>query len=816
MAETAARGIESFFEHYIGLLGQLSETSGIVSIDDEGMRLMQTLYRNHANELKGVTRVSAAGRIIYTFPERSGATGKDLSFQKHIQEIIQTHQPVISDVFDSVQGFATIAVHVPVFENGVFAGSLGILVPFDQLSRHYLEPIKVGKGGYAWVVSQTGIELYCPLPQHIGKSVFENAKEYPALLNMIRDMVKGNRGTATYLYNLVRGENVEPGIKHAVYAPAKIGNTFWSIAVATPDDEVLDVIKGFRERWFLIIGVLMLTAIVWSSYVFSAFKTVKEEKKRKQAETALKESEEKYRELVESANSIILRRDISGRVTFLNGFGQRFFGYSEEEILGKNIMGTIIPPTESTGRDLALMMREIVIDPDGYVSNVNENMRRDGERVWVAWANKPIMDNNGQVVELLCIGNDITGRKRAEEEKEKLEERLQRAEKMEALGTMAGGVAHDLNNVLGIVVGYSEMLLYDLEESARGRSRAMEVMKAGQRAAAIVQDLLTLARRGVPSRRILNLNNILMDCAKSPEFSNLCAFHPKMRIRTDFDPDLLNIAGSSVHLEKTFMNLVSNAAEAMPDGGVITIKTRNQYLDKPVLGYDEVREGDHVVLSVSDTGEGIPAADLKRIFEPFYTKKIMGRSGTGLGLAVVWGTVKDHCGHINVESEEGKGTTFSLYFPVTREELTPETISASIPEFMGKGEVILVVDDIQEQRDLATAMIEKLNYKVVSVPSGEKALEYLRLHTVDLVLLDMILDPGMDGLDTYTRILEINPDQRAIIVSGFAETERVSKVQSLGAGAYVKKPYVLEKLGMAIRKELDRPASGKPGGDEDD
>ena len=278
-----------------------------------------------------------------------------------------------------------------------------------------------------------------------------------------------------------------------------------------------------------------------------------------------------------------------------------------------------------------------------------------------------------------------------------------------------------------------------------------------------------------------------------------------MQIKTRLEADLLNISGSSVHLGKTLMNLVANAVEAMPKGGLITIKTRSQYLDKPISGYDEVKEGDYVVLTVSDTGEGIPGADMKRIFEPFYTKKVMGRSGTGLGLAVVWGTVKDHLGYINVESEENKGTTFSLYFPVTREEATPEQVSVSASEYIGNGESILVVDDVKEQRELATMMLTKLNYSVVSVPGGEEAVKYMEEHPSDLIVLDMIMDPGMDGLETYRRILEIHPKQKAIIVSGFAENERVTQAQALGAGTYVKKPYVLEKLGLAVRKELDRP-----------
>lgn len=271
-----------------------------------------------------------------------------------------------------------------------------------------------------------------------------------------------------------------------------------------------------------------------------------------------------------------------------------------------------------------------------------------------------------------------------------------------------------------------------------------------------------------------------------------------------FPADLPNISGSSVHLGKTLFNLVSNGCEAMPKGGILTIRTVNQYLDKPIEGYDEVRKGDYVVLSVSDTGGGISEADLKRIFEPFYTKKVMGRSGTGLGLAVVWGTVKDHDGYINVQSEEGKGSTFTLYFPATREKITGEPKPVSLSQYMGKGESILIVDDVKEQRELATEMLQKLNYSISSVASGEEAVMYLKSHPCDLLILDMIMDPGMDGLDTYKKVLEIFPNQKAVIVSGFSESDRVHAAQALGAGAYVRKPYFMEKLGLAVRKELER------------
>jgi CheY-like chemotaxis protein len=236
----------------------------------------------------------------------------------------------------------------------------------------------------------------------------------------------------------------------------------------------------------------------------------------------------------------------------------------------------------------------------------------------------------------------------------------------------------------------------------------------------------------------------------------------------------------------------------------VSIVTENHYLDKRVSGYDAIREGDYVVLRVSDNGKGIPKEEIGKIFEPFYTKKMMGRSGTGLGLAIVWGTVRDHGGYIDVQSEEGKGSTFTLYFPITPEERVKEQASILPESYQGRGESILVVDDVKAQRELATAMLSGLGYRVGAVSSGEEAAAYLQSNRVDLLVLDMIMEPGMDGLETYQKVLEINPRQKAIIVSGFSETERVKKAQELGAGAYVRKPYMREKIGLAVRKELDK------------
>jgi PAS domain S-box-containing protein len=518
----------------------------------------------------------------------------------------------------------------------------------------------------------------------------------------------------------------------------------------------------------------------------------------------LHNSEKKYRELVENANSIILRLDKNGKIIFFNEFAQRLFGYSEEEIVGKNAARIILPPSGPNHLSFNRLSTSLQKDPERPVVSENQTETRSGEKIQIAWTYKPIFNDAGGFIEILCIGNDITELKQASQEKEELQIQLQRAQKMEAIGTLAGGVAHDLNNILSGIVSYPELLLMDLKEDSPLRKPILTIQKSGEKAAAIVQDLLTLARRGVETTEVVNLNSIVSEYLQSPEHARLELNHPNIKVKQNLDENLLNILGSPVHLSKTVMNLVSNAAEAMLEGGPIVITTENRHMDKVKNGFDGIDKGDYATLIITDTGIGISPEDMERIFEPFYTKKTMGRSGTGLGMAVVWGAVKDHRGYIDLQSKEGKGTEITLYFPVTRKVFYQEAEMASIQDVMGKGESILVVDDILEQRQIATEMLEKLGYSVTTMPSGEDAVNYLHNHTTDLLVLDMIMEPGIDGLETYKKILKIHPGQKSIIASGYSESARVKEAQHLGAGTYVKKPYLLEKIGRAIRTELNR------------
>jgi len=499
-------------------------------------------------------------------------------------------------------------------------------------------------------------------------------------------------------------------------------------------------------------------------------------------------SKRHFEAILENMSEGILELNHKGKIIYANPNAVLLIGIPEEGLLASNFSEHFNDPHR---RKVLKLMDSFDSGPKKITADSPTIL--NGKEVSLNII--PIEED--EYKSIIIILNDVT-------ERRQMEAQLLRARKMEVMGTLAGGVAHDLNNVLSSVIGYPELILMDLPEDSPVRTRIQTIQKSGQRAAAIVRDLLTLARGGVANTEAVNLNHIISDYVKSPEHEKLISFHPDVQMETYPEDDLLNILGSPIHLTKTIMNLVSNAAEATPCGGKILISTKTRYIDRPIRGYEVVGEGSYVVLTISDTGIGIPAEDMERIFEPFYTKKVMGRSGTGLGMAVVWGTVKDHKGFIDVKSIEGKGTTFKLYFPVTREELTKDKSKLSIEEYIGSGESILIVDDIEEQREIVTEMLRKLGYTVTVVSSGKEAVDYMKENSADLLILDMIMDPGIDGLETFEKILKLHPGQRAVITSGFFETERVKKAQELGAGLYIRKPFILEKIGLAVKAELGR------------
>jgi PAS domain S-box-containing protein len=340
MAVQAAKGIQGFFDHYKRQLQFLSRIPEVIETDARGKAIMRTFFENNSVELLAITRMDTLGRILYTFPDET-AIGSDISYQPHVKELLATRQPVVSDVFQAVQGYQTVACLIPVFQDGTFRGSLTALVSFNLLAKNYVENINIGEDGYAWMISEKGIELYCPITEHIGSSIFESFRDFPSNLDMVKRMMIGEEGSTTYRYNRIRGQTVKVLTKQAVYYPIDLGNTFWSIAVATPENEIHGVISGFRNRLVIIFFAAMAGVILYYHSIIKAWSILREEKKRKIAEAALRASEATLKEYVDHAPYGIFVVDRNGMYTDVNPAACELTGYSRDELIGRNQMSVI-------------------------------------------------------------------------------------------------------------------------------------------------------------------------------------------------------------------------------------------------------------------------------------------------------------------------------------------------------------------------------------------------------------------------------------------------------------------------------------------
>jgi len=652
---------------------------------------------------------------------------------------------------------------------------------------------------------------------------------------------------------------------------------------------------------------------------------------RRKSEAALRASERKYRELVENANSIILRMDTSGTITYFNEYASRFLGFPREEILGRNVLETIIPPVDSNGRDLISMVRSITARPEHYKLNENENICKDGTRVWVAWTNTPILDDTGKCVEILCVGNDITERRRAEEalkesesrwqfalegagdgvwdwnlqtnkvffsrrwkemlgyadeeigdslsewerrvypddlvlcyselnrhlggetpvyqaeyrmlcrdgtykwvldrgkviersadgkplrvigthadvterkraeaEREKLEAQLLQSQKMEAVGQLAGGVAHDFNNLLQIILGNVDLLQSELGQLTPNGGPLDEVRKAAERAADLTRQLLAFSRRQVIQPVMLNLNDLVQSLLKM--IRRLIGEHINLVFLPGESPGL--IRADKGQIEQIVMNLCVNARDAMPKGGTLTIETRNVVIDKAYcIDHPWAVEGRYLLLNVTDTGAGMDEATRSRIFEPFFTTKGLGH-GTGLGLATVYGIVKHHNGLIHVYSELGRGTSFKVYLPQA-EGVAEKVFVRSEAPAAGGSETILVAEDEGMVRDLVVRLLESAGYKVLAAIDGEDALRVFHEHSgsIDMALLDVIM-PKLGGREVMERIQAENPRIRFLFSSGYSANAIHTDFVIKEGLRLIAKPYLREDLLRAVRETLDAP-----------
>lgn len=508
---------------------------------------------------------------------------------------------------------------------------------------------------------------------------------------------------------------------------------------------------------------------------------------RKEEQVKMRIKEVRYRQLFEADLSGFYIANPSGRVLLCNKVFAEILGLATvDDVVGQNVSLYYRHAHIWTGLIGDLWQRKKIDNTEV------ELLRSDGKTLTVLFNAIGRFDDAGQLLEIQGHMMDISRQK-------KLETQLVRAQKMEAMGLMAGGVAHDLNNILSGITGYPELLLATLAKDSALRKPLQSIRDSGQRAAAVVADLLTVARSAANARAVHNMYILAKEYLRSPECEQFRALYPDISVQLAGEAENATILCSPIHIKKCLMNLVTNGLEAIESSGrvVITVSTQTVSDDRE----EKHASTDYVVLSVHDSGKGISDEDRSHIFEPFYTKKVMGKSGTGLGLAIVWNTVLDHGGIIKVDSD-GQGTNFSLYFPQHAPVALDSAKEEEVVSFTGNGEHILVVDDEPVLRDLAEQILTNLGYHVDAVESGEAALFFLQGEKVDLVLLDMFMEPGINGCQTYEKIIVHHPGQKAIIASGFSQSDDVKKAMRLGVGNFIEKPYSMTQLGRAVKELL--------------
>ncbi|MCP4582468.1 MAG: PAS domain S-box protein [candidate division Zixibacteria bacterium] len=511
--------------------------------------------------------------------------------------------------------------------------------------------------------------------------------------------------------------------------------------------------------------------------------TIRNISDRKKAEAALWESERKFRNISEGILDGVAVT-IDGKNHWVNKAFAKIFGYSSEELIGKGF-DFIIAPEEVPVINERMKRRLTGMPvPSRYETRA---IRKDGTTITIEISAKKIMFEENQAIQIIV--RDTTETKR-------LQDFASRAQRLETAGRIAGQVAHDFNNLLGPILAYPEFIKENTTLDSSSVKFLDAIEKSAETMAEINQQLLTLSRRGHYTLEAINLNKIINEIIE--QIDNI---KPSVHIKTELNINLLAVQGGKSQISRVISNMIINALDAMNNNGILTIKTDNYYIETDKIKYGRIPKGEYAKVSISDTGAGIPDDIMPKIFDPFFTTKSAEKSrGSGLGLSIVHSVMEDHDGYIDLKSTIGTGTTFYLYFPVTRDSKKP----LSIDNIVGGNEKILIVDDDKTQREVSQHLLSKLGYRTATVENGEKAIEFIKNNPQDLLILDMIMPGHIDGAETYRQALEVNPDQKAIIVSGYAETERIQYANKLGAKSFIKKPLTIKTVAVAVRKELDQ------------
>jgi len=780
IVEQTSVALREYFSHYEKDLNFLSAHHRVIyNTFDMGM-LLERYYRANEGSIIAVTRIDESGRIRGTYPVREDVLGTDVSSQPHNERILRDHKPVVSDVFETVQGYQAVAYAYPVFAGEEFKGCLSVLIPFDSIARRFFEPVGTSAEGYPWVISEGGYIIYHPVKELIGQKIRDLHQEAPGFESIITKMLKGVKGKGTYL---LKPEDSEKRITiYASFYPIRMGDTFWSVAVSTPHSSEAEVLLGYRWRLFLTIFVLM--ALV-AGFIYLSLKNTRAKKEMEEIrrmEKALTESKNYFQGIIDSSPSVLITIDRGLTVTGWNKAAERVFGI--QHLKGRYFsLGQVSPfftSVESEIREAAKKGREKTILGLPYESGESE--------YYLNVTFFPFTENSREGVVRV---DDVT-------ESHRMNRQLLQAQKMEVVGTLAGGLAHDFNNVLGGIEGTVSLAEYYINRSGQLDKEKLlgylsNLSKASRRASSVIDRLLSLSRMNSGEETLFDLNDALEEifeiCKNTLDKSVTLDFH-------FFDQKAL-ISGDYYQIEHMLLNLCVNAEHAMtimrPEkekrGGTLTVALHPS------------AEGDSSwVITVRDTGVGMSERVCKQIFDPFFTTKEKA-AGSGLGLIMVSNAVNRHGGTVTVDSSEGKGTLFTITLPAYQGDKAAPQCPAETDEIIrGEGR-ILIIDDESLVRDFTSEMLQLCGYEAVCVSGGPEGIALYREKGCDFkgVLLDISM-PGMDGYETFRELKKIDSRVSVILISGFTGDKRIRAMTGEGAVGFLQKPFSIAELSRVLQR----------------
>jgi PAS domain S-box-containing protein len=815
LAKTASQGITYFFDECQSELLFLAKFKEIIDFSDESKTLMANYYETHKSIVTAITRIDTSGVILYTYPYNQSAIGQDISYQDHVKQVLVNQKPVLSDVFMSAQGFLAIALHVPVFKNKIFVGSLAVLIPIDSLGKLYLGKIKNRKNGHAWLLSENGIEIYCPISGHTGKSILETTERDASSIEMLEKIKKDHTGTGKSIHQEVSDKD-KTKLLDLYYAFYRIplGNTYWTILISYQEKDIYIALSRLRNNLIFVFSFLF---IALSFYFYSLTKVrnlLREEARRKEVEKTLLKSEEKFRKIFDDHAAVkFLINPNTGNIVDANKSAANYYGWSCEELIKMKIGQLNVLSSQEIKKNIESVLSENKNQFE-FKHKLKDGSIRDVEVL----CSKIKIDNNDV---LHSIIHDITKRKNTEvllkektdkiesqnEEYQQINEELnqtnqdliiakEKAEESDQLKTaFLHNISHEIRTPMNAIVGFSALLnTPDLLPEDRQDFTDL-IIQSSEQLLSIITDIVSIASIEAGHEKIqeneININLIckLINDQFFPRDTNP---NVSFRLQTSLTDDEAIIITDSTKLTQILTNLIGNALKFTQEGFVnfgYTLK------DKFLEFY------------VEDSGIGISPdmhAEIFKRFRQVETTAARTFGGSGLGLSISKAYVEMLGGNIWLSSEEGKGSVF--YFTLPYKTVNPIAIpnlpvNELIVEF-AEPKTVLIAEDEDSNFILLEKLLVDLKINIIRALNGIEAVEICKLNPqVDLILMDIKM-PEMDGYEATKRIKEFRPNLLIIAQTAYVTDEERDKAFACGCSEYISKPFKKEMLLSKINEHL--------------